>query len=577
MSIALLCVSRRGQPRLTDGDLGTIAARIRPENLDGAPFARRRAEGALAVVFRPGPYAQLADAAVAVGLCDDAGSWAAPGTPLPEHAAAILRASADAVEILTDVAGTRTVWYALTGDELIASTSQRALLAALGSFEMNRGAIPWMLASGSLGPRLSWDRRVACVPPDATLRLDRASWQVGVTRRPAVWSGWLRGGEQSKEQHLGRLREALDETFRALPIRDDMLLPLSGGYDSRCILLSLLRVKPAGARIRALTWGTREAMDRPGTDASVARELCRALGVEHRYQVLAPESLRFEDVFRRFVAVGEGRNDHLAGYTDGFALWRSLAESGVGCVLRGDMGFGYPAVSDERDVRLQTGIPRVDDFENLAAFHGLRAIEMPWPDYMLRGPGESCDGWNGRLGHEFRLATTMAALTHLKTAFVEVLNPLLSRRILECARTLPPSLFLEKRGFKRLVEERSPPVPFARFPAIVPPGDLYASAEAGAHLRDLLGERGRRHLPADLIAPLLSAVAPAPARRGLSSRLLPAAKRAVKALLPAWGRGLLRGAYHRRIDLRKVAFRAAILTAACDLLDEDARLLGARS
>jgi hypothetical protein len=356
-----------------------------------------------------------------------------------------------------------------------------------------------------------------------------------------------------------------------------MVVPISGGYDSRGILLFLRRHKPSGARLRAVTWGTQAAPAQPGSDAHVARELCRALGVEHRYHVLGRTDLGFAEVFRRFVAIGEGRTDNIGGYVDGFALWRELAEEGVACVLRGDMAFGYPPAVSERDVRLQTPIPLLDDFENLRSIPCLRDIGMPRPEYISRRRGESCSEWNARLGHEFRLPTTLAALTHLKVSFVEVLNPLLARPLVECARTLPRRLSLSKSAYKILVRNLSPPVPFARTPAIAPVGDVCGPPDARAFLRELLDDRGRVHLPSELVEALLPALAPEKGsqRRSHLRRVLPSAKWAAKTLFPPWMTGLARSVYARRIAPRNLALRAAIVTQMCDVLEEDARVLGA--
>jgi len=569
MAVVVFAVSRNGQPSWNDVDVGRAMARARPENLGPTPFECRRDKGTLAAVDSPGRYARIAPCAAAVGVLTDTSKWRTVGTVRSDFASAVFRADLDVAEIATDAAGSRTIWYVFSDKDLIASTSQRVLVVLMRTFQMNQDAVPWMLVSGNLGPRLSWDRRIRCIPPHATLRLDRLRWDLEIVDHPVSWSV---DRSCSEEEHVARLRDALDRTFAALPLSTEMLLPLSGGYDSRAILLFLRRHSGRDAPVRAITWGTRAALRDPGSDASIARELCRSLGVEHSYIALDGAPIPFPDLFRRFVAIGEGRLDHIGGYTDGFAMWKRLHDEGVSALLRGDMGFGYPPALTERDVRLQTGIPVLEDCADLAALPGLRAMPMPWPAYLERARGESCTRWNARLGHSFRLATTLAALTQLKTPFVEVVNPLLAPSLLECARALPPALFTRKRGFARIVESLSPPVPFASSTAISSPGDTYGTPAARAFLRALLEDKGRSHLPRDLIDAVVPGLGATTRAAGRGWRAVTVSK--AKNLLPRWAGSVMRSGMPLRLGPATLAFRAGIITEICELLAEDATTLG---
>jgi hypothetical protein len=489
---------------------------------------------------------------------------------MPDFASALFRANADVAEVLTDAAGSRTVWYALSDSQLIASTSQRMIVASLRTFEPNGAVIPWMLLSGGSGPRLSWDRRIECMPPDSTLRLDRMRWRLTVEEQAAAWYG---SGPAPDDDQINRLQEALDRTFAGLRTDDDTVLPLSGGYDSRAILLLLLRHLRPGSSIRAITWGTRDALGDPTNDAYLARSLCRALNVDHRYLVLDETPVPFPTVFRRFVAMGEGRTDHIGAYIDGFAMWQGLHDDGIGAVLRGDMGFGYPPALTERDVRLQTGFPVPDDYRNLPPKSGLREARLKLPFPMGRMAGESCTEWNGRLGHAFRLPINLAALTQLKTSFVELLNPLLARPLLRLARSLPGHLYVGKHAFKKVVERLSPSIPFARTTAIPPPRDVYRTAEARAFLRQVLGDGGGRYLPQDTIDAVMPALAPSTRASHRPTVNLSALKKRAKGSLPKWVASIVRSAPSGRLDPLTLAFRAAIVTETCKLLTDDAKVL----
>ena len=46
---------------------------------------------------------------------------------------------------MSDILASRTIWYAMDENMLIASTSQRAIISFLGEFRLNRSAVAWSL------------------------------------------------------------------------------------------------------------------------------------------------------------------------------------------------------------------------------------------------------------------------------------------------------------------------------------------------------------------------------------------------------------------------------------------------
>src|SRR5690606_32833090 len=87
------------------------------------------------------------------------------------------------------------------------------------------------------------------------------------------------------------------------------------------------------------------------------------------------------------------------------------------------------------------------------------------PNYLKRGQNESIEKWRDRLYHSFRLPNILAALNETKSAYVEIVNPLLSHSVLEFVRSLPDHLRTDKKLFKRIVEKREKKIPFASFNA----------------------------------------------------------------------------------------------------------------
>ena len=93
-----------------------------------------------------------------------------------------------------------------------------------------------MLSSGCIGPGLSWDSRIQCLSGNSLLFLDRSSWKLTIKKEGVNFDPL----NLSYEQHKIQLRKALEDTFEHLQLDySKWILPLSGGFDSRVVLLML--------------------------------------------------------------------------------------------------------------------------------------------------------------------------------------------------------------------------------------------------------------------------------------------------------------------------------------------------
>jgi hypothetical protein len=247
---AVLVVSRsREAPNALGSYAALLNRTLAADNVEPRPPTVVRRAGLTAAVLNPSGAAQVQGASLAIGsLLAPAGDWHVPRAPLPDGSYALLRADDAYVELVADAVASRTLWYALTDRELIASTSQRAIVTLLGSFEPNRDVLPWMLSSGTLGPSGGWDARLKRVQPGERVLLDRARWRLQsavestvIVPEPAL----------SYDAHLERLRSTLVDACRRWSFdAGKWVLTLSGGVDSRG-LLCLLRDRG----VSTVTWG----------------------------------------------------------------------------------------------------------------------------------------------------------------------------------------------------------------------------------------------------------------------------------------------------------------------------------
>ena len=90
------------------------------------------------------------------------------------------------------------------------------------------------------------------------------------------------------------------------------------------------------------------------------------------------------------------------------------------------------------------------------------------------------------MSHEGYIPIGLAPLTAIKCRYVEVVNPLLSRRIVALARTLPDELRMYGRALSAIVDPERRTIPHARFistpaaPCILP-----TSRSSGAIVAEL--------------------------------------------------------------------------------------------
>lgn len=296
--------------------LEPLARRLAPDNIEYRPAVVAERGGEAVAVFG-GAAAAREQTSVCLGsIFPSATPWWRVGSEAPEGSFALVRSDGDVTEVVSDAVGTRTLWYAQTDDELVVSTSQRALVMWLGSYECNVDTFAWQISSGTLGPGLSWDRRIRALPPASRLAFDRRAWSAAVTTEPAEYR------PTRDPRARDDLRDAIAETFRRLDLDTERgTLALSGGYDSRLLLLMLKDRRPP---LHTVTWGRRDALAERNNDASVAQRLAEAARTDHEYFELEVSPQCVDEMLERFVRLGEGRIENLSGYTDGFAVWKHL-------------------------------------------------------------------------------------------------------------------------------------------------------------------------------------------------------------------------------------------------------------
>jgi hypothetical protein len=334
--------------------------------------------------------------------------------------------------------------------------------------------------------------------------------------------------------------------------------------------------------VQAVTWGQRVSLEHPESDAAVAPRVAQALGVPHRFYATDVTDDSMAAVLDRYVSVGEGRVDHVGGYLDGFKIWKTLFDEGYDAILRGDVCFphiGSPPV-DPFDVRQNASIwlLRLCDYRDLptAADMGLPSQELP--DELCPKRGETLATYRDRLYHGFRMPIVLSALNELKAAYVEVVNPFVSTRLIDLVRHQPDAIRADKSILRQYVHDAGPEIPIARCASIESFDSLWGRPDLKEVLAaELKGELSRRLMSSavlrvaeDGIGKMAAVRATSGTREGTMCtwRHLKRTARRLRRRLTGprpWGKPIA--------DHRVFAFRAFLIARTCRLFFDDARFL----
>ena len=565
----LVCSRTQDSSRPSADDVRRCALRLTPDNIDATPPKVHSANGVTLAVVNPNASVQADPSGVCLGALFEPARWAVVGSRPPDGTYAIARHDESAVELVTDVFASRTIWYIRMEEVFLASTSQRALVALLRSYAPCSMTVTWLLAAGNLGPDRGWDERLRRVPSRSRLRLDRRSWSVSLSSEELTYVP----REVSDEDHLGRLWEAIFSVCASLDTDEvPTSLTLSGGCDSRAILVGLA---DARKHVRCVTWGLAASSADPKNDAAIARRLAARFDMPHEYLELDYDGQPVRDIFTRFLRAGEGRIEDFSGYTDGLHTWRRLFSAGTAVVLRGDCpGWGspYPPISETVARSINMHCTLVSDYAEHELIHRLGLAEQRRPLEFYQREGESLDGYRDRLYNDYELPTCMAAMNDVKCAYVEVVNPLYGRRVVQATTELPDTLRHCRNGFERLAATLVPEIPFSEHQADEPPERFLARPQMHEEMLGELSSQAARKVLSDSACEALIVELQRPAATARTSL-----RRRARTVVPRRVVRAVRPEPRVRLAVSRLAYRAYLASRMATILEQDAQTLAPAS
>lgn len=453
-------------PHEAHSKLKKICSDINPDNIDANPTYSYQDGQVICGLSNPLTVIKKIKTNVLLGqILTDGDEWTKPLIQYPDGNFAIFRSNSKNVEILTDALGTRSVWYFKNDQIFICATSQRAIIKYLGDFEFDDRVIPWIISTGSLGPLFSWDRRVKRIKPATSLILERNNWRLTFKSLNYYQN------KNKKEKNLNnRIYDSLNTQYVNLK---KWALTLSGGYDSRLILLYLNKYKNVNERIRTITWGLKDSKSIEDSDASIAEKLAREYNTDHSFFSTKISKEPVKLLLDRFLKNGDGRIDHISSYMNGFDIWKYLFDNKYEGIIRGNQLLSSLKPVSEFDVRRFMGLALISDYDNLKNNNFLKSLEQFIPDEFSHRNDESLFQYRDRILADYRIPVIQAALSDLKFPYVEQFDPLLVNSIATHIRSFPSEIRDDKVLVKKILASLDNHIKFAKKDATKPKEELF--------------------------------------------------------------------------------------------------------
>jgi hypothetical protein len=498
-----------------------------------------------------------------LGLADTArGNILSIQSPVPDGTYAIVRVDNHHIEVLSDYTGMRTIWLYHDEEYFIASTSQRMIISFLGNLKLNNDAVRWMLSSGTLGPENSWDKRIKPIQGNTIVSLDRKNWEINYESNKRIE---IKPKLADKEWHKNNFGSALATTISNMNIDvNNWKLALSGGKDSRCILYYMKNLPG----LKTVTWGTEKSQKQIRGDSAIAKVLAENCGCKHSFQTTDVSSTGFSLILQRFIEAGEGRIDHISGYMDGMQLWKNLFESGHSIIRGYDaLGATERKITNERQARLTADLKLTSDYKNSIIPVELEIGEEDLPNYLRRDKTESLSQWRDRLWLNFRTPVVTTALDDIKVAYVEIVNPLLYKNVVEAIEILPDGLRSGKSLFTEIVNEMFPEISYASVASIEDADEILKRKDIIEIMKqELTDSKEKGILPSPFISNIVQNVD--------TGRNILSFRRKIRNLYRLFAPHFFKKIIERKInyypmDYRRLALRALIVIRMVELFNND--------
>jgi len=395
--------------------------------------------------------------------------------------------------LATDFCGSRPMFYAPCNGGL-AFAPEIAVLAELGgdSSQLDADAAVSFLVNGHLLDDQTWIPGVRSVAPGTVLTIDadckiveRQYFRMGP--RPA------RCPDAGETQYRGQLAELLrSAVIRRLRGTGDLVLPLSGGIDSRGILGCMLEL--GVERVKTVSWGIDETTD--GADAWIARRLGERFGTEHTFLQRRTDQLP-QDVDEMVARISALTDDPALHHHELNLVRRIRDELGGRQMLRGDECFGYGGASaSDQESMARVGLSQLAhaaDVQSLLPVERL-SEHIGASRALLGRISAACElaDFTDRKDAYYatqRLPHYLHRSSYYKLTVLNLRNPWLDREVLEFIWGVPTEYRIQKRLFVQTLRDMFPALMEVPTASVHSLEDWTSVIRANARIKSYLRDR----------------------------------------------------------------------------------------
>jgi hypothetical protein len=465
-----------------------FVAEVQPRDITPKKELILARDGSLTVIINPTKAVTVNGLNVLIGLCytNTKNEWLNPGE-LPDGNYVIKRENDENIEILTDFVATKSLWYYYDDKHFFVSTSQRFIIHLLESFELNNQAVMWMLSSGTLGYKNSWDKRIKSIGSATILSLNKRAWKINYNYHPIIFEP----NNLSIKSNLQLLDDKINNVFNNLDFKDvNPALAITGGYDSRTILLYLIKRNSIST---LLTFGVRNSLNIKYSDLFVSKMIAEKFNIKW---LCFDSSLKINSIdsfFEQFIKLGEGRIDVLERISDGFDWLRDIYNQSFDVIINGMRGQGSSRpFSNARLTLMSQKLSRLDDYSNIPPALKQFGKQELHSD-LIKDSRDSWTQYMYKLGQKFFIPYADAALNEISNCYIDSINPLTSKGIILNNRNIPDK---QREGKKLTIDlynhinqSNGLDFPFANSVSVLQTKNIIRQENIAFYINELLNEQ----------------------------------------------------------------------------------------
>src|SRR5690554_3610211 len=246
-----------------------------------------------------------------------------------------IQIKSDSISFNVDRFESKSLWYYHDEEKFILTNSQLLLTALKKSFNINKKTISWFLSSGSTGFQNAWDIETKKVLHSNQYSFSLKDWLVSKTPTKYAVENIKFSNEREFLQKYACFTEQVFNKQAKTTSVDKMVLPLSGGNDSRLLFYISNKLREY-KDLTLANWGIKNSED-TFDDKKAANKIAKAYNKTLKDFYLPREIRNLDSFFDVFIKNGDCRIDHFNAYTDSFKIFEQLHDENYKYIIRGDI------------------------------------------------------------------------------------------------------------------------------------------------------------------------------------------------------------------------------------------------